>query len=133
MNNGPRSRTHTQSRSLVCAACGKKLQKPNIIQPGLVESVQAEVFSGYNSEDVYYPNGLCSSCRRYLYKAKNGDVAPTEVRERWNSMDYASYRPPSRNTPCSCKICSVVRHRSDNLEENDLPDVPRKLAENNQA
>ena len=125
MYNG-RERSHEQSRALVCAGCGQKLQKPNTITKGLADVVKEEVFSGYNCEDTYFPNGICGACRNNLFKAKRGDVVPVPTRERWNSMDYDCYRPPSRKTPCACKICCTVRHTSDKLEQNEKPDVPRK-------
>ena len=40
-------------------------------------------------------------------------------------MDYTKFRPPSRKSPCGCKICTIARFKQENLEEAERPDVPR--------
>ena len=123
---GGRQKSHDQARSCVCAGCGMKLTKSSPMTAALAEVVKEEVYSGYKHDDTYFPNGLCGTCRTNLFKAKKGDVVPIPVRDRWNSMNYDAFRPPSRSAPCSCKVCNLVRHSDDNLEQKAKPDLPRK-------
>ena len=88
-----RQRTHEQSRTLVCAACGQKIKSSAVIKEGLADILREEVFPGYDREDTYFPNGICNTCRANLFKAKRGEEVPVAVRDRWHSMDYNSYRP----------------------------------------
>ena len=125
------ARSHDQARSLVCCACGCKDLKSQPITEGLEEIVKTEVFAGYDRQDTYFPSGLCGTCRKNLFKAKRGDVVPSTVRDRWNSMSYLSFRPPSRSTPCVCTICKMVRHKDEKLDSEPMCDVPRIVEESN--
>ena len=126
---GGRKRSHEQARTSVCAACGQKALNSKVTSIGLANIVREEVSSLYDRENTYFPNGLCGSCRTYLFKAKKGEVVPVQVRDRWNSMDFDSYRPPSRSSPCQCKICSLAQFREENLDHKPQPDLPRKPQE----
>ena len=120
-----RERTHEQARSVICCCCGCKDFRSQPITEGLEQVVRQEIFSGYNRNDEYLPNGLCGSCRTYLFASKRGNPVPTTVRDKWNSMNFEEYRAPSRSTPCSCRICKIVRHKGKRLETTDRLDVPQ--------
>ena len=120
-----KERTHGQARSLVCCGCGCKDFKSKAITNSLEEVVRQEISPVYSRDNTYHPNGLCGSCRTFLFAAKRGDPVPTTVRDKWNSMDFDAYRPPSRSSPCSCRICMLVRHKGDNLEPKSRLDVHR--------
>ena len=124
MNHG-RARSHEQSRKLVCAGCGSKALKCVPVSATLEDIIKVEVFAKYDCQDTYFPNGVCGSCKTNLFKAKKGDVVPTNVRDRWNSIDYDAFKPPSRSTPCSCGICKIVRFKASPLEKHPQSDVPR--------
>ena len=120
-------RTHEQARSIICCCCGIKDFKSKPITANLEQVVRQEVYPSYSRENEYHPNGLCGSCRTNLFTVKKGNPIPTVVRDKWNSMDYDAYRPPSRSASCSCKICLIVRHTGSNVEINPKPELPRAL------
>ena len=125
------ARSHDEARRLICCACGCKDLKSRPINDALEAVVKTEVFAGYNRQDTYFPSGICGTCHKNLFKAKRGEVVPTTVRDRWNSMSYNAFRPPSRATPCICTICKMVRHRQDNLEAEAQCDIPRVAKDTN--
>ena len=125
-------RNHDQCRSLVCAACGRKDTRCKPVNATIEGQIKAEISTLYNRNDVYFPAGVCNNCRIGLYNAKNGKVVATEVRDRWNSMDFSAYRPPSRTAPCACTICKLVGFTCPNLEKTEQVDVPRAPKEDNQ-
>ena len=118
-------RSHENSRSIVCSCCGRKDNRCFKVTNSLETIIQQEVFKGYEVKDVYFPSGVCGPCRHNLFLAKKGKVVSENVRERWNSMDYDKFKAPSRKSPCSCQICTVVRFTGSHLEKKPSPDVPR--------
>ena len=125
MSNG-KIRSHDECRKILCAACGKKDQACSKVTPTIEEQIQIEVSKVYRENDSYFPCGICSQCRKWLFAAKKGKVVPESVRERWNSMDFEGFKAPSRSTPCSCNICKRVRYKEANLEMSAQVDLPRK-------
>ena len=125
MNFQKKQRSHDENRAVLCCACGKKDQKCSLVTPAVQECVKTEIYQGYTIDDRYYPSGICTACRRYLFIARKGDVVPEVVRERWNSMDYESFKRPSRSSPCNCKLCDIARYTGTKLEKKARPDVPR--------
>ena len=120
-----KQRSHEASRSLVCACCGKKDHSCFVVTDSLEALIQQEVYKGYQAKDVYFPSGVCGLCRKNLFWAKKGKVVPEIVRKRWNSLDYDNFKPPSRKSPCSCQICTVVRFTGSHLERKQSPDLAR--------
>ena len=125
-HNTNQMRSHDQNRQIVCAACGKKDTKCVKITPAIESIIQTEVSKAYSTVDIYFPNGVCSQCRKWLFASKKGAIVPETVRERWNSLDFAGFRPPSRSTPCACLICKRARYTGDNLAASEQVDLPRK-------
>ena len=124
--NSKHMRSHDDNRVIVCAACGKKDNKCGKITPALEKTIQIEVNKAYSVGDIYFPNGVCGQCRKWLFASKKGDIVPETVRERWNSIDFSGFRPPSRSTPCSCLICKRARFTGAKLEASEQADLPRK-------
>ena len=124
-----RERSHDQARALICCACGCKDFKCKEVTEALERIVKEEVYSNYDRRDTSFPSGICGACRNNLFKAKRGDVEPTTVRDKWNSMAYDGFRPPSRGSICTCRICQIVRHKGAYLEEKPVQDVPRVIEE----
>ena len=126
-------RGHDENRAIVCAACGKKDYKCSKVTPTIESIIKSEVNKAFSVSDVYFPNGVCSQCRKWLFAAKNDAVVPEAVCERCNSIDFEEFRPPSRSTPCSCSICKCARFKVTNLEATEHPDLPRKKKEEPEA
>ena len=130
--NAGKLRSHEDNRRICCAGCGKKDLKCHNITPTIEAVLKEEVYDGYNSSDCYFPSGICSTCRASLFIARKGSVVPAVVRDRWNSMDYSKFRPPSRSTPCMCQICQVVRFKWEKVEEDGKPEIPRVIDTQNE-
>lgn len=124
-----KAKTHEQNRAVICAACGKKDLKCFKVTATIESLIQAEVFKGYSTADVYFPCGICSNCRSNLFASKKGGIVPEVLRDKWNSLDYNEFRAPSRSTPCSCAICRRCRYKEANLEKTEQADLPRKPKE----
>ena len=124
--NSKHMRSHDDNRVIVCAACGKKDNKCGKITLALEKIIQIEVNKAYSVGDIYFPNGACGQCRKWLFASKKGDIVPETVRERWNSINFSGFRPPSRSTPCSCLICKRARFTGAKLEASEQADLPRK-------
>ena len=124
--NNKQSRSHDENRLVVCATCGKKDTKGSKITPAIEHIIQLEVNKTYSIRDDYFPSGVCGQCRKWLFASKKGAIVPESVRERWNSIDFSGFRPPSRSTPCSCLICKRARFKEENLEISEQADLPRK-------
>ena len=122
-------RSHDKNRAIVCAACGKKDTKCTKVTPSIESAIQTEISNAYSTSDTQFPNGICSQCRKWLFASKKGAVVPETVRERWNSIDFAEFRPPTQSTPCSCSTCKRARFTESNLEEAAQVDLPRKMNE----
>ena len=131
--NAGKLRSHEENRRVCCAGCGKKDTKCFNITPTIEALLKEEVYDGYNSSDCYFPSGICGVCRNNLFIARKGSVVPAAVRDRWNSMDYSKFRPPSRSTPCACQICQVVRFKWEKVEEGIKPEIPRIIETTNEA
>ena len=124
--NNKRLRSHDDNRLIVCATCGKKDTKCAKITPAIETIIRSEVNNAYSISDVYFPSGVCGQCRKWLFASKKGAVVPETVRDRWNSLNFAEFRPPSRSTPCSCLVCKRARFTEGNLETSEQADLPRK-------
>ena len=131
--NDRKTRGHDENRGIICAACGKKDLKCAKVQPSIESAIQAEISKAYSVKDVYFPNGVCSQCRKWLFASKKNAVVPETVRERWNSLNFEEFRPPSRSAPCSCSICKRARYKEENLEAKEQADLPRKQKEEPEA
>ena len=124
--NSKHMRSHEDNRVIICAACGKKDTKCVKITPAIEKIIQTEVNTAYSVGDFYLPNGVCGQCRKWFFSSKKGAIVPETVRERWNSIDFFGFRPPSRSTPCSCLICKRARFTGEKLEASEQADLPRK-------
>ena len=119
------ARTHDEARAIICCCCGKKNAHCSKENDLLEQVIKEEVFKGYDVKDVYFPSGVCGVCRKNLFLAKKHAVVPEVVCDRWNSIDYEQFRPPSRKNPCGCQICKIARYKGLGLEGKELPNGPR--------
>ena len=124
--NNKRLRSHNENRLIICATCGKKDTKCSKITPAIEHIIQLEVNKTYSISDDYLPCGVCGQCRKWLFASKKGVIVPESVRERWNSIDFSGFRPPSRSTPCSCLICKRARFTGEKLEASEQADLSWK-------
>ena len=125
MSNG-KVRSHAESRKILCAACGKKDLACFNVTPTIEELIRNEVSKLYHVDDIYFPCGICGSCRKWLFDSKKGKIVPETVRDRWNSVDFGEFKAPSRSSPCSCNTCKRVRFTEVKLEKSAQVDLPRK-------
>ena len=131
MSNG-KVRDHAECRKIICAACGKKDNACFNVTPTIEALIQIEVSKLYRVDDTYFPSGVCSACRKWLFDSKKGKIVPETARDRWNSIDFNEFKAPSRSSPCSCNICKRVRFTGANLEKSAQVDLPRKPIENSE-
>ena len=120
-----KTRSHEESRRLICAACGCKDFRAAQVIPSIESLIKTEISSHYNRTDENFPCGICNSCRTHLFSTKKGNPVPTSVRARWNSMDYSVFRPPTRSATCQCQMCKVVRYTTSKFEDEAQPDIYR--------
>ena len=141
MSSNKQLRTHDQSRLIVCACCGLKNLKCAKINDNLEKIIQDHVYKGYSKENSSFPLGVCPSCRPSLFIAKKQgqEAVSKKVRDTWN-LDLEEFRPPSRKSPCNCRVCSKVRIRDVKLDDESTDGLPRLVdaedevsAENNGA
>ena len=74
--NDRKTRGHDENRGIICAACGKKDLKCAKVQPSIESAIQAEISKAYSVKDVYFPNGVCSQCRKWLFASKKKLLFP---------------------------------------------------------
>ena len=106
------AKSHAHNRKIHCAACGIKSPKCVPVTESISQLIREEVYACYSADDISFPGGICGNCRKNLFLAKKGEVVPVEVRERWKSLDYSKFRPPTRNGPCTtCTMCNAGRYK----------------------
>ena len=126
-------RSHNENRAIICATCGKKDLKCFKVNTLIKSIIQSEIAKSYFVADIYFPSGVCSQCRKWLYASKKGQIVPETVHDRWNSINFEEFRPPSRSTPCSCIICKRARFVEVKLDKADQADLPRKKNDDPEA
>ena len=124
--NNKRLRSQDENRLIICATCGIKDTKCSKITPAIEHIIQLEVNKTYSISDNYLPCGVCGQCQKWLFASKKGAMVPESVRERWNSINFSGFRPPSRSMPCLCLTCKRACFKEENLEISEQVDLPRK-------
>ena len=120
------ARSHAKIKKIFCAACGKKDPKCFPMTNTLENLIKNEVYSLYSADDESFPGAVCASCRTNLFTAQKGNVVPVNVRERWSTLDYSQFRPPTRNGPCtSCTMCNAARFTQEKVQKKKPPELPR--------
>ena len=125
--------SHNENRAIICATCGKKDLKCFKVNSPIKSIIQSEIAKSYSVADVYFPSGVCSQCRKWLYASKKGQIVPETVHDRWNSIDFEEFYLPSRSTPCSCIICKRARFVEAKLDKADQANLPRKKNDDPEA
>ena len=87
-------RDHEANRRLICAACGRKNLKCIRVGASLEDAIKQQVHQNYAIAETKFPNGVCPTCKCYLFLAKKkGKSVIPDVRLLWN-VDYDSFCPP---------------------------------------
>ena len=120
-----KKRSHDESRSLVCACCGRKNLKCLKISENLESLIQEFIFDRFSVKSTTYPTGVCPSCKVSLFVAKKKGLAAVskKIRATWN-VDFEKFPPPARNGTCSCPNCTIVR--ASDVGNGAPSDVPRR-------
>ena len=128
------SRTHDECRLIVCACCGIKNAKCVKITDGLEQIIKDKVYKEYTKENSSYPLGVCPSCRRCLFIAKNEDLQAVSqnVRDSWN-LKLEEFCAPSRHAPCRCRVCKIARNCFEKVDGESANDLPRLVDAENEV
>ena len=123
-NGGKKASGHEEFRSRICCCCGSKKNTSPIGDAG-VNLVKTFVFSGYSTEVLSYPTGLCGTCQRQLYKAKKGEPVSDEMKRRWESvnLEELSVKVCRGGESCDCNICKVGRHNVKTMVKGEEPSL----------
>ena len=128
---------HSSSRSRVCLICRYKIFKNGRIlnnNATLTNVIRAKysLLNNYDPSDLTYPNAICSTCCRALYKFSNNEGSLPLIR----ACAYTPLNPTMHTRSCpdtsACILCLTARqhYKPNNCEPcqcstciniNDLP------------
>ena len=105
----PCARSHAENCHHCCAGCGRggaKLEVTAVIETLIQKYAHADYDKTVNS----YPSGICSTCKRSLYKCRMQEEKEETVTPRieWSSFGLSLIKVPrssDENTECTCPMC----------------------------
>ena len=105
----PRARSHAENRRHCCAGCGRggaKLEVTAVIETLIRKYAHADYDKTVNS----YPSGICSTCKRSLYKCRTQEEKEDTVtpRSEWSSFELSLIKVPRNSdgiAECTCPMC----------------------------
>lgn len=100
-------RSHEENRSVLCILCFTKSKGLRPVTEAQTETIRTYFLVDYNPHFVFYPTGICCTCRIICSQYAIGNFTRTiQVHKYKRSIPLATRKTSQM---CSCEICSTAR------------------------
>ena len=115
MSHSNSARNHEQARKTCCAGCGQgKVGTQNCVTSALEKLIRKFAHKTYSKEVESFPNGLCNSCKRSLYRCRKAENEGSEIklRKEWSEFRLDEIKVSRLNADsslCTCAMCKTAK------------------------
>ncbi len=97
--------SHDECRSRVCVFCWEWAKRS--MNHSEISILKQHVFPAYDPDSVRFPNGICSTCSRNLYRRRQWDF--TRKFFPSTKLTQCINKAQRSGRICGCLICKTVR------------------------